>query len=196
MAVAGLKPRALPTIQMQATGVGGSTKFLKSAELPVALGGAPGTLTVHVIENDIPLLLPVDFCSKLGMILDLPALVIHWTSIQSKSSITRLAGGGHLAIDLFEFPSDGWRCPYDNPSTVRAGASSYNPAPRSAFEISQPSARLQRGQRPPLAHHVGAASMPLDEPRSSSVKKLKLFRAKGLGGEGYQLLRGCTGGAR
>ena len=50
LAVFGLKPRIIPTLQLTATGVGGSTEFIKSAEIPVALKGVSGILTIHVVK--------------------------------------------------------------------------------------------------------------------------------------------------
>jgi hypothetical protein len=45
-----LKPRLVETLPMQAAGVGGTTTFLFSAEVPVGIDGTSGLLTVHVIE--------------------------------------------------------------------------------------------------------------------------------------------------
>ena len=46
----GLKPRILDTLKMTASGIGGSTRFIKSAEIPVGIGGVSGTLTIHVVD--------------------------------------------------------------------------------------------------------------------------------------------------
>ena len=61
LAVQGLKPRIIPTLQVNATGVGGATRFELSAECPIALAQVCGILTFHVVPNNIPPLLPVDF---------------------------------------------------------------------------------------------------------------------------------------
>ena len=45
----GLKPRKVPTLQMDAVGVGGVSKFVGSYQMPVAIGGIPGILQVHTI---------------------------------------------------------------------------------------------------------------------------------------------------
>ena len=77
----GLAPRVIDTLQMTAKGVGGETSFLLSAQVPVGVGGTSGVLTIHVVEDEMPLLLPVDFCKRLGMVLDLPKGEIFWKSI-------------------------------------------------------------------------------------------------------------------
>ena len=54
----GLKPRILPTFQADAVGVGGTTKFQLTAEMPCAIQGVNGTLVIHVVKGRLPLLLP------------------------------------------------------------------------------------------------------------------------------------------
>ena len=100
LAVHGLKPRIVETLKLQASGVGGTTSFQKSAQVPIAIAGASGLLTVHVIDQDIPLLLPVEFCKKLGMILNLPELQIRWKNINRHSDIHEIPGCGHLAVEI------------------------------------------------------------------------------------------------
>ena len=74
----GMKTRMVPALNMNAVGVGGSTHFQRSAEIPVGIAGCGGTLTIHVVSQEIPLLLPVPFLDKLGMVLDLPNRQITW----------------------------------------------------------------------------------------------------------------------
>ena len=104
----GLKPRVVPTLSILAQGVGGSSKFLHSSELPLAIRGVCGTLTCHCIKENIPLLLPVDLCKKLGMILNMPDLLVIWKNIKKTSKIFEVGAGGHLAVPIFEFPVSGW----------------------------------------------------------------------------------------
>ena len=61
---------------MHAVGIGGSSAIQKSAEIPVGIAEVSDTLTIHVVPQEIPLLLPVGFLQKLGMILDLPDMII------------------------------------------------------------------------------------------------------------------------
>ena len=68
LAVHGLKPRIIDTLQLNASGVGGTTKFTMSAEIPIGIKGVSGTLTIHLVNSEIPLLVPVSFCKQLGMV--------------------------------------------------------------------------------------------------------------------------------
>ena len=51
----GLKPRLMPTMKGGARGVGGTTEFLLTAEVPTAVAGRCGTLLVDVVQEPIPL---------------------------------------------------------------------------------------------------------------------------------------------
>ena len=53
LAARGMKPRVIETLRLQAAGVGGATSFKMSAEVPVAIGGISGIITVHVVDQDI-----------------------------------------------------------------------------------------------------------------------------------------------
>ena len=135
----GLKPRKMPTLKMQAVGVGGTTDFLWTQEIPVTIGGISGTLACRGIESNILLLLPVDLCWNLGMILNMPERVVSWKYISRKSVLHQVGGGKHLAASVFEIPPEGWDNPYeryrDGTTNVIQGsekASSF--APRASFE--------------------------------------------------------------
>ena len=66
---------------MDAVGVGGVSKFVGSYQMPVAIGGVPGILQVHTIAQPVPLLLPIEFCHRMGMKLDLPERKVLWSEI-------------------------------------------------------------------------------------------------------------------
>ena len=68
----GLKPMQIPTLEMGAMGVGGSTKFLSSWTELIGILNNCGTLVVYVIAVDVPLSLPVEMLRHLGMVLDIP----------------------------------------------------------------------------------------------------------------------------
>ena len=51
LAVQGLKPRAVPTRSVRSVGVGGSTMPLQSAEIPIAIQGVSGLVTLDVVET-------------------------------------------------------------------------------------------------------------------------------------------------
>jgi len=111
----GVKPRIVPTLKMNAVGIGGSSNFTKSAEIPVGIAGTSGTLTIHVLPQPIPLLLPVGFLKNLGMILDLNEMTASWKTLGMRTSdVSEVGAGPHLAINIFEFPKTGWKNPHES----------------------------------------------------------------------------------
>ena len=76
-----------------------------------------------MIEHSIPLLLPVDFGTRMGMILNMPKMQIYWENIKKHSTIHEVPNSGHLAIDIFEFPKGGWQNMYEKNPSVRIGMS-------------------------------------------------------------------------
>ena len=100
----GLKPKQIPTLNVAAAGIGGQTKFLLSAEVPTAIAGCSGIITVHVIEQDVPMLLPIGLCKALGMNLRLAENSIAWEGLGGKvSPLSEVEGGEHIAIDILDF---------------------------------------------------------------------------------------------
>ena len=82
----GLKPRMIPITLTQAVGIGGPCRLEFAAETPFGIGGICGVLTIHGVDADIPLVIPVDLCIKLGMIMDTPRRFVHWQYL-GKTSI-------------------------------------------------------------------------------------------------------------
>ena len=109
----GLKPRLLPTQRGGASGVGGESQFILTAEVPTAIQGVCGTVKLNVLNEPIPFLLPVSFSEHLGMILNMPEKSIEWKYIGQKQSYTRMPTG-HIAVDCFEFPEGGWKNPHED----------------------------------------------------------------------------------
>ena len=109
----GLKPRLLPTQRGGASGVGGESQFVLTAEVPTAIQGVCGTVKLNVLTEPIPLLLPVSLSEHLGMILNMPEKSIEWKYIGQKQSYTRMPTG-HIAVDCFEFPEGGWKNPHED----------------------------------------------------------------------------------
>ena len=70
LAEQGLKPKQIETLNVAAAGIGGQTKLLLSAETPTAIAGCSGIVTVHAIEQDMPMLLldPIRKASQQGSI--------------------------------------------------------------------------------------------------------------------------------
>eukprot|EP00971_Amphidinium_carterae_P329936 6462747-Amphidinium_carterae.1 len=113
-----LRERGLQAIPVSATirsakGIGGTSRTLGSFNIPMALGGICGVVTVTIVdEPEIPHLLPVGLMQGLGLVLSLPKLLCRWTQCKpvAKSDIYQM-GLGHLAVDILEFPKSGWRFP-------------------------------------------------------------------------------------
>ena len=107
-----------------------------SAQIPTAIQGVCGILTVHVVDQEIPFLLPVAFCKKLGMNLSMPKMQIFWEYINRHSDVQEAGDGGHLAIEIFQFPKSGWQNPHSNPRTIVGNGSQLDSnIPRSDFEL-------------------------------------------------------------
>ena len=69
----GLKPKEVPSTLDGASGIGGGTPFIKTVQVPIGLAGISSIVTLNVIEQDAPPLLPQYMNKKLGMVLDLLA---------------------------------------------------------------------------------------------------------------------------
>ena len=63
------------------------------------VAGTSGTITVHVISMDVPLLLPFEVMRGLGMVLDIPGAKIIWKNFKNKkSSLYSIGNGSRIAI--------------------------------------------------------------------------------------------------
>ena len=89
LAKSGLKPRIVPTEAGVAQGVGGESKFLLTCEIPTAVAGNCGFLKVSVLQEPLPLLLPVSFSKNLGMVLDMPKGIITWRNLANAFQNTK-----------------------------------------------------------------------------------------------------------
>ena len=131
----GLQPRILPLTQGGATGVGGDSQFILTAEYPMAIQGVCGTVKLNVLKQPIPFLLPVSFSKNLGMVLDMPEERITWKYIDRQQDYISMPSG-HIAVECFEFPPGGWKNPHE--SAHKPLGDLYDETacvPRSAFEI-------------------------------------------------------------
>ena len=131
LAAVGLKPKQLPTFLAKAVGVGGTTEFLQTVEIPVGIQGVSGVVNMNVIESELPPLLPIPFLKRLGMLYDAEDGLVTWKNLGYRISEVETLPSGHVAIDLLEFPPGGWICPHQTPgkmvqnpdrATTRAGA--------------------------------------------------------------------------
>ena len=102
----GFKPREFPFSLAGAKGVGGQAAFVKSAEVPVGIQGACGVVTLHVVESEVPFLLPMSFCKSLGIFLNTTNNTATWKTLEKVSKVVNL-DTDHIAISLAEFPLGG-----------------------------------------------------------------------------------------
>ena len=113
----GLKCKELPLFAVPAAGVGGTTTFVKSVEVPIAIKGKCGTLAVNVVESPLPFLLPMGFCKQLGMVLDTTDNTATWKNLGNVVSDLHELPSAHIALDILEFPKLGWMNSSDYPNT-------------------------------------------------------------------------------
>ena len=107
----GLKPQIVKKGILSAGGIGGQVKVMFTALIPFGFGAkTSGLMTLMVMENDVPPLIPIDLCRKLGMLLDLDAEKAVWRHAKSESKIL-YEPTGHISVDLFDFPPGGWYDP-------------------------------------------------------------------------------------
>jgi hypothetical protein len=73
-----------------------------------------GLVTVDVVSTELPLLLPLGFCRHLGMILNTSADTATWQLLGNKISEVITLASSHIAIDVSEFPPEGWKNPHQS----------------------------------------------------------------------------------
>ena len=49
-------------------GIGGNAKVVGEAKVPIGIGGAPGSMTMRVMEDGAPPLIPMHVLDRLGML--------------------------------------------------------------------------------------------------------------------------------
>ena len=136
-----LQPHATSSSHFEHESAG--CRFIKSAEIPIGIGGVSGLVTIHVLPSDMPLLLPVEFCRKMKASMDFDSMTCTWRAIHRTSQLFDEGSGGHFSVNIFEFPADGWRNPYEDPNPVRGQYVDRSiPIPRAMFELKAKSAML------------------------------------------------------
>ena len=93
----------------QARGVGGEAKVCGVIEIPLGLGGVSGILECTVVQEDVPLLLPIRLLRELQAVVDLNSnqLVLqHHLQIPMNT-----LPSGHASVDVMDFGPNGWTLP-------------------------------------------------------------------------------------
>ena len=93
-----------------ARGVGGSAKVVGVAEIPLGLGGINGILETTVVQDDVPLLIPVNLLQNVQAKIDLKKCELEMQKFEVKVPMQRMPSG-HFSISVLEFAKDGWEAP-------------------------------------------------------------------------------------
>eukprot|EP00971_Amphidinium_carterae_P336068 6472230-Amphidinium_carterae.1 len=92
-----LRSQAASMPQHTLAGIGGATKAVTAALVPVGVCGVPGLLSVAVIPGEIPPLLPLPLLQSLQCIIDLPRMQL--CSGEKESALISLPSG-HAAVEI------------------------------------------------------------------------------------------------
>ena len=94
----------------RAHGVGGQAKVIGIAAIPLGIAESSGVLEATVVEGDVPLLLPIKMLRKLRSVVDVDHDCVTFRELNKSVPMQRLASG-HVAIDVLDFGSDGFKFP-------------------------------------------------------------------------------------
>jgi hypothetical protein len=95
--------------KIQARGVGGEAKVKGVVEIPIGVGGVNGVLEATVIEENVPLLIPVRLLRDLRAVIDVSESVMFRK--QAAHTTMSILPSGHASISVTEFAPGGWELP-------------------------------------------------------------------------------------
>lgn len=101
----------------KAHGIGGAAKVAGVAALPLGLAGSSGVLEATVVDNEVPLLLPVKMLRSLQAVIDVGGECMHLKALNKSVELSQLPSG-HLAVDVLDFGPSGFQHPVE---AVEAG---------------------------------------------------------------------------
>ena len=107
----GLKVRWTPK-KGQARGVGGEARCKGVIEIPMGVGGVCGVLEATVVEEDVPLLLPVRLLKELRAVIDFSSDQLFLKKFGAGSMLSTLPSG-HVAVSIVDFGRYGWQLPVE-----------------------------------------------------------------------------------
>ncbi len=96
----------------QARGVGGEAKVRGVVEIPLGLGGINGVLEATVVQEEVPLLIPVKLLRDLRAVIDFSTERVDFKEHGGQSCMTILPSG-HASIDITSFENGKWRLPLE-----------------------------------------------------------------------------------
>lgn len=94
----------------RAHGVGGQAKVIGIAAIPLGIAESSGVLEATVVEGDVPLLLPIKMLRKLRSVVDVDHECVTFRALNKSVPMQQLASG-HVAIDVLDFGSEGFKFP-------------------------------------------------------------------------------------
>ena len=101
----------------KAHGIGGAARVIGVAALPLGLAGSSGVLEATVVDNEVPLLLPVKMLRSLQAVIDVGGGCMHLKALNKSVELSQLPSG-HLAVDVLDFGPSGFQHPVE---AVEAG---------------------------------------------------------------------------
>ncbi|OLP86862.1 DNA topoisomerase 3-alpha [Symbiodinium microadriaticum] len=107
----GLQIRWNHAKKAQASGVGGKAKVLGIAELPIGLAGINGLLEVTVVQDNVPLLLPIKLLRQLRAVVDLDANLLRLKAYGVETSMHEMPSG-HMSVSVTSYAPEGWSLPH------------------------------------------------------------------------------------
>ncbi|CAE7544937.1 Top3a, partial [Symbiodinium necroappetens] len=96
----------------QASGVGGKAKVIGIAELPIGLAGVNGLLEATVVQDNVPLLLPIKLLRQLRAVVDLDDNLLRLKAYGVETRMHELPSG-HMSVSVTSYAPEGWSLPRD-----------------------------------------------------------------------------------
>ena len=96
----------------QARGVGGEAVVKGVVELPIGIAGVNGVLEATVVQEDVPLLLPVKLLRELQAVIDFGAERVVLGGFKRSTHMSRMPSG-HVTVSITEFDENGWELPIE-----------------------------------------------------------------------------------
>eukprot|EP00971_Amphidinium_carterae_P201843 4005110-Amphidinium_carterae.1 len=111
---AALRARGLKGLEIKgedvqgARGIGGQATILSIQQVPIGLSKVPGVMLVQVLDQDVPLLLPIGMLRKLGMVLDLQRMRCRLSKLNKDAKLI-VEPSGRISVNVLDF--DNWSPP-------------------------------------------------------------------------------------
>ena len=112
----GLRPyeMPIPAGREACEGVGGASRIVTVADVPVGIAGVNGLLRVTVIEDtveqEVPTLIPINLMAALAGVVDTREETVNFKVLGVTAQCQR-ESTGHLTMSLLEFAEGGWTLP-------------------------------------------------------------------------------------